>query len=1723
MKTSNHIFSDVSAGSTIRTPSRRGGAVIIMVVSLMTTLVVLGLFYYSFATQERASAEYFATRDPLEIDPDPIFNFGEEQLIVGTRGSLTDSALWGNKYSLLANMIGRLDGNLQPVDDVHPFNGTGLRLSNPNTSNFQIYVDDDSSTDVDQDDFVLNFSRSAHGGANFFTSGGPIGNAYQDYTPDAGYTYPDLNSLFLAMDYIDDTGQRVIIPSFSRPGYMKAAVGTASSRGKYAQLMGNVMSFGQQSLRPHYTHVNAADSNFARFVATEDANANNSLDMGEDRNNDGVFDRGDIAARSGDRNRILTQFPFTNDINGNSEDTNGNGILDSGEDRNSNSRLDGAFEFGVWDDVSGSDIYELDVDVDGDGIRDSIVIDLDHPIIDLPNGRQVVPLYAFKVIDADALLNLNAHGNMALYRFIDRAGSPNLTNHIKDFGDWISQSSGGMSRSEINLGYALANDTSNKSVSNAVAFQQHRGYFGANVANRRQLANSELAFLLSGRPDFDSSGNPIGTSSFNIPGRYGEATLLDSALGIRSQPFTGTLPAAGETGDDDDRDSNTILPGGSIAIPYNGEPESNADPEATIRTKREGRNGGRGYEYNIEYGMMPIKAGPNFPSAWNPVPLGGMGEWLDQVGSIGGATRTLNGVVDLYTGTNANTNPTKWPEYIQSDLTTVGLGNRSMWQNQIGGLLNMTVSNILQPEAFDFQIDEPDEMILSSNFSSSDDAPFAPFEMAGLHLSDADWNSIGAASRIRSLAPFNFEISLDAVDIRKRFTTDSRDRLEFSMSYNANRDFETQTASDFPPSFNGSFRNVLRRLLRTQFNDTGNIANARSNPQHRLDINRLLVNFDSRGNPIYRQLMPHPAFASGDSDTNGYLLRGSAPNFDVRPVQHYNAGVTTYDEDVAGRGVSTDLDALDPEIPTVSNGVQNFAAVPLSATAGTGTAAKFAQEVWARYDRQRMARDIFMLLYTVGLEDDFSHNPADLVDDNNNLVDDRIELIAQFAVNYVDALDRDDVITRFEYDPNPGNGWNVTDTDLDTDEDGSGDSRAFVHGIEHQALTFSEALWIVTEEQTTGGMTPMGQDFDITLYDDEDERQYLYIELRNTSTRDIVLKDGTYRIERDDDGDDQAEVYFEFEGNGDVIEPGETYLISTQDGTVRVSGSATMNANEIRSSDFYLDHDGDDTNWELAIPYQVDSMGDPTQMADENDYPDPLCDLDLAWPDASHTDRFNLTNIDPNIRPGYMVGLNPAQMAATNPDYFNLILKRRRNLDAEGLGESEWVEVDRFTVQQKLFDPSSDNEAGANDGLNDIPSDERYEPLDPKQEEYTASAMPAPLDSELQHSMSVMPASRDRANQRWLRYEDMAIGISEGFKPYSLWQAHFDRDFISRMELLSVPIIAPEYFIADEENRSDGSGSLPEGGLDTGIQKRNGPRPEDLAAWMFLNPKGNDDGVPNLWYRMLEFVTVGSSNNQGIYDDFGLVRHDHAKVNLNTLRHAQTLAGIIDDDFQFNADTSSQSQFEATMLRDEYNGGWRNWWDEMRLVRDGEDAGSANTPELPGTPLAKPFRPMSFIHPDITILRSDLATNAMVNFGDLVDNPLQDTILRFNEDDSNPNNSKLGLFEARSRDEVIEQYDNDEVRSDVHLSTANRLLGKIDNHTTVRSNVFLVWVAIRFHDAHQPDPSDLDVVQIGGVADGLPIYRQFLVVDRTRLEEAYDPNSNTFDFQKFIIHRQQLP
>ena len=54
-----------------------------------------------------------------------------------------------------------------------------------------------------------------------------------------------------------------------------------------------------------------------------------------------------------------------------------------------------------------------DVDTDGDGIADSVWVDLGMPVQTAADGTTYKPLFAIRVLDMDGRLNVNAHGNSA--------------------------------------------------------------------------------------------------------------------------------------------------------------------------------------------------------------------------------------------------------------------------------------------------------------------------------------------------------------------------------------------------------------------------------------------------------------------------------------------------------------------------------------------------------------------------------------------------------------------------------------------------------------------------------------------------------------------------------------------------------------------------------------------------------------------------------------------------------------------------------------------------------------------------------------------------------------------------------------------------------------------------------------------------------------------------------------------------------------------------------------------------------------------------------------------------------------------------------------------------------------------------------------------------------------------------------------------------------------
>ncbi len=96
-------------------------------------------------------------------------------------------------------------------------------------------------------------------------------------------------------------------------------------------------------------------------------------------------------------------------------DINGNNVFDPGE-LPAEPHFTGSNPFfdPAWDGVPAAGVTaQWDVDNDGDGVADSVWVDLGMPARSTPDGRLYKPLFAILCLDMDGRLNLNAHGCLA--------------------------------------------------------------------------------------------------------------------------------------------------------------------------------------------------------------------------------------------------------------------------------------------------------------------------------------------------------------------------------------------------------------------------------------------------------------------------------------------------------------------------------------------------------------------------------------------------------------------------------------------------------------------------------------------------------------------------------------------------------------------------------------------------------------------------------------------------------------------------------------------------------------------------------------------------------------------------------------------------------------------------------------------------------------------------------------------------------------------------------------------------------------------------------------------------------------------------------------------------------------------------------------------------------------------------------------------------------------
>lgn len=1752
--------------------SDREGSVIAVVLALTIGLLILAMLLYTDASQEEISAEYFAGSgqvvDP-SLDNSRVAYDALRQIILGANDTERHSPFYGGRRSLLPTMFGRQRS---------PFNGPGVNVGWDGAGGY--YVDQDHNGVADPINpaqwIRLNDSPAVNGGTDYGNATNfPMAHFGTFPSPAAGYTYPDFNSAFLSYhgrvrDPNPSTGpiQDVMIPSYMRPQLLRNVAPAH-------QWFSSTMTQGRH-MRPHLLTRSLLPSNGAqaaynsgggpvfRFISSThpetiaaaargldgqpgvagmDDDGNGTVDdasemhwpgsddiqrfpFDEDTNGNGILDAGEDTNGNG----VLDTFKFgvwanhTEDTNGNgmldSEDTNGNGMLDAGEDTNGNGVLD-------VEDKNGNGvidyIYSLDRDLDGDGIKESILLDMDLGVFTTPDGtRKFVPIVAAKLVPLDDKFDLNGHGNSN--RILQANGSSNpsdmstgLTAYRNTF---LSRSNQAVSRSEVNPQWAL------RLAGPSTDMQPYQRYYGRapNGTDATDTANMEWWWLLTGRPEFDAGGSTTGL----LPGRYGEVTRMRDALNGASVSF----PGPGQTGADDNGNA---------------------------------REGGV-YAGNLDVGTWVFPSQVIFPRNGHPVDYRGRGSYVQTSGSFQGVGR-------LFTASSRQLFPTYQQYYV----------NPPQWPSTF--LTNFQPTQI---------IDEPNEMAQGLTLDvNQHDARFDASQTATLHMSNSALMTTNRDQDLSlKLAPWAFQNApvpmppnpnrLSAEQVRKLFTTVTGDVKTYGKTIGFRQNEFTNIGGTpnifvFPPRIGtiafGStttpidpIREEVRELFRIRHNDRNHFP-----LQRRLSVNEFLDRYAPTHAQFpnqlrFRPLTPH---VTGDD--------GSSFHLNNEPVSGTNSVLESVV--TGGRFAITRPEQI------------------------TGARPYHKQEWLARYDRQRMCRDIFMLLYLFGGRSDsvnYAGTPNTLDAMGNGAVYTARELreMAQFAVNLVDSRDEDDIPTIFEYDKNPINGWGLDDdpfTENDTATTVSPSERDVVIGVERQQLVISEALTFVARRTQNMGIPA---NHNATHYDDSEHHIFSYMELQNVTPSAVPFgrlgeqESGVWQIVVT--GQDRAAMLNVVERRltfrsaaggsvGGVLPPVGTnnpyYAIGTQSNKNYTLPMST----EIAPSRF------------IANPNYDDAGTSPIQLIprDITSSPAPDLNLDLMKPPAGTETRYRL-NAPPTTSgqagegmtfsgvpsdredpPGqHLISLinattmTPVTMTDAALDNYagtvtiRLQLRRRlhphRRTPANPGGaahhtqtaDNPWVVVDEFEVPLKSFRLNDPNVKGKDlrDQLNTLFSSERYQPLDannvkPYNQVNTMISPPDPTIYQLNSFRQVNQAT--------------ASLVTPSKNPsgnFTLWQPQMDRPFSSIGELLTLPLYGDPIAVTNgvpqyktETPKYLGYGADP-ANMKIALTNPTNPSGDPRTAYSrFLRPDKPDISATvagNRWYRALSLLEIPEADpTAGPWYINRLGRAALPGVpggprnpttvglmNMNTMSHPAHLAGLLDD-----PNTFPLANLTATTLTDIPALGGRNWWDQFLKARDGVDPLNP-TLSLPGVPgVSRPFRELSD--------RSNAATN----------NQLEHTVLRSLPVDSDPQTGRR-LFELGT----TLQHSNwhSEAYDSIDLTTRFRLLQKAMNNTTVRGNAYLLILRVEFFEAVEvdtnnmlPDGTPEKVVRIGGKLPGnlSPDITTYYVIDRSRAFQAIQPQDlpqvrsvdtngdgtpdqdrftwsfrQNMDFRQFILHEQRV-
>ncbi len=1036
--------------------------------------------------------------------------------------------------------------------------------------------------------------------------------------------------------------------------------------------------------------------------------------------------------------------------------------------------------------------------------------------------------------------------------------------------------------------------------------------------------------------------------------------------------------------------------------------------------------------------------------------------------------------------------PNRWLEYkdypIRGSLGYAGYH---------GGVLMQQSATATQKQRTFALVDEPSEMELDPDFITLSpdvgDAPFDYEDVAYFMATNADIERLGLSSRPAKLAPFNFIHSKNAKEIRKRASTMSWDLKTHG------RHFPGQFASNNARPWEFVQENVGGR---NQYRFPTYIPGLPDNIQ------------PIRG--VLRQLLET---YQGDQTTSPELL-------EQRMMSLLQVPYRDVDGKIKLRGLT------EHPLMTSSRILHEIAFADMTA--------EEQQEHLARVDRQQMARDIYTLLYLYGGgRDDVDYTTSNA---SNNLYDDnQLREMAQFAINVVNALDRDDTIDLFEYDKDLSNGWNLDDNpytnDITTD-------RSVVAGVELQTLTLSEVMAVRAKQHLKNG-TPT--DHGVTEYDDTKDRYFSFVELRNASPKAVSLKGGGWQVEINT-----------ADGTGNTITRRLTLLSD--------DFSYPANTQPIPGGDlFTILSAGDEENVDQSRPerpvlpsYIKLDLEYATNRPNGNydDFVAPVAvggrRVDLILADDTLHYRLEDGNGNPLPKGNFFNASNVGTLKDGSGGSATVILKRRSNLtrpnpvttDPRYERENPFIEVDRFIIndrnsnggygEMEITRPDDDAAVISHikQQLRQFRSTERVEPLSRKAPPTNGVTGFSRTLAEIWYSLPAPPVNGDYSGHpvAFNSIGSTNTATTNAGNRFTQWQPHFDRDFASAIELFAVPMYPPwdvtalldwsgkysagnEKFLAPLVHGAYGADGKPgnanvDDDGDTLIDEA-----DERGLGEDPNPSANPQYSPkydNRWYRLLGLAGVPTRANG--FDRYRV----HGKINWNTLRYPEVLAALLDDPSAFSASIPLQPELkQQSYLPDASSEPGRDWWAQFLESRDAFD--SSTRLLLPGLPGSRPFRGLTFTEEGV--------------------DSIQYTMLRELPLDKNrtihASENKRRLLELG---DATERYDNPLISSDgntIDHYSRHRLLSKVMANSTHRSNAFFIFMQVKFFEAINEGTTTNPKVRIGGEMTDSPSFRGFFVVDRARAmallrpEHMPDPDPNTkfsfnrsFDFRKLVMYRK---